>query len=228
MGTSVARMYATIYFSYHEEKNPTPRVWTQHSISLSIYQRCLHDPDSDAWKSCKTQQCIKLLWSRRKLITMGNFEPLKEYNLSRFASSNRQKNKKNYFMHVRETIGPALVDSLKFSPFSQRPGQLRQFWLQVTEEEDFILFTRKLLRFLREPGYSFEEIKLIFLIAAENLDIPQAKQQKAGTNDGTSGLFPPTVPPVPNTKTSNTRNIQKRICGNAIKMPRKMNQALKS
>lgn len=187
MGTSLACMYATLYFTYHEEQvlcNP------EHEHGILFYVRFIDDvfliqkqyPGSHArlehafnnfgqpgkrlkWTTDGPKTSVTFLDLNLKLVdgrvTWSTF--VKPMNLHLYIPS--------FSAHA-----PSMKKGLIF-------GMIRRFWLQNPNEQDFIKFARLFYRHLKARGYNEQELQDLFLEASTKLDNPSLGKEQSNSAD---------------------------------------------
>jgi hypothetical protein len=187
MGTSVACMYATIYFSYHEETRLcNPEV----GHGIIFYCRFIDDvfliqrqyPGSHArlvndfnsfgpkgrsleWLSSGPKTKVTFLDLSLTLVN-GQVE----------ASTYEKPLNLHLYIPAFSAHSPNMIRGLVF-------GMLRRFWLQNAHAEDYIRLTKAFFGYLIERGYSREQLRTLFVEAAQKLEEPVLP--KCSNRDGT-------------------------------------------
>ena len=183
MGTLVACIYATIYFSYYEE---TTLLVPTANLQLLYYRRFINDAFSIMNCSDPT--------TYPRLATL--FNQFGEDPSRCLHWKTEPPSRKAIFLDLAIEIGPSGMISTKtyqkpmnlhlFVPaHSAHPlgsikglvySQLRRFWLQNTYVEDFTSQTAKFFHQLELRGHESDVLRTLFLAAATRLDTTERHQ----------------------------------------------------
>jgi hypothetical protein len=178
MGTSVACVYATIYYSYHEETKLLPT----YQSSLLYYRRFIDDiigiwippdPTDSQWTAFNADLSFGLLrWETEALAHAVNF-------LDLTISVNH-----DYKLTTR-TFQKAMNLYLYLCPSSSHPpsvmkgliyGSVRRFWLQNSNPTDYRRVLQEFFSHLRARGHTKEKLMPLFLEAAGHVDSKQKEK----------------------------------------------------
>jgi hypothetical protein len=188
MGTSVACIYATIYYSYHEETHILPT----YNPFLRYYRRFIDDvlgiwippPHNDTaaattWSAFKASLTFGILeWETEDLAHSVNFLDL---TISIGI---------DYRLHTR-TFQKAMNLYLYLCPSSSHPpgvlkglifGSIRRFWLQNSAPEDYQNVVRDFFLHLCARGHNPEQLRPLFNQAAERVDSTQLNKPLRAPN----------------------------------------------
>jgi hypothetical protein len=192
MGTSVACVYATIYYSQHEEMEILNS--ERNDLGIIFYRRFIDDafivmltrdrPD----RYQQLQQTMnsfgeegrRLEWTSEPPSTTVDFLDL----TIRIGDDRRIKTKTfqkemNLFLYIPaiSSHAPSVLQGLIF-------GQLRRFWLQNSDPDDYVHCTNAFYHQLLARGHDDVTIRDLFQLAAGRLDQP--KTLTPATRDGTT------------------------------------------
>jgi hypothetical protein len=184
MGTSVACVYATIYYSYHEETTILPN----YKSSLLYYRRFIDDvlaiwippPNSSTTSADSTWQQFKqdltfgtLEWETEDLAQSVNFLDLTIYvnNEHRLRTRTFQKSMNLYlYLCPSSAHPPGVLKGLIF-------GSVRRFWLQNSDPNDYTKVIQDLYEHLCSRGHTPEKLDPLFHEAAATVDSKQQQNQ---------------------------------------------------
>jgi hypothetical protein len=173
MGTSMACMYATIYYSYQEETAILPK---KDKLGLLFYKRFIDDgfiiqlmtPGAHArlvniFNSFR-EKGKWLEWTTTKPLTTADFLDLGLYIKDGFIHSRTYEKAMNLHLYIprHSAHSPSVLKSLIH-------GQLRRFWLQNSNKDDYVNSAYRFLNHLVNRGYDQEELKPHFLEASDKL-----------------------------------------------------------
>jgi hypothetical protein len=173
MGTSVACVYATIYYSYHEETTILPR----YESSLRYYRRFIDDilaiwippqenPD-EVWTTFKSDLSFGLLrWETEDLSTSVNFLDLTIAFKPDYSLSTRTFQKAmNLYLYLcpSSSHSPGVWKGLIY-------GSIRRFWLQNSDPIDYRNVVSAFFRQLCDRGHDPEKIAPLFIEGANSVD----------------------------------------------------------
>jgi hypothetical protein len=174
MGTSMACMYATIYYSYHEETAIIPKkdelgiVFFRRFIddgfviqlmTPGVHARLVHIFNSFGEKGKRLQ------WTSTSPSNTVNFLDLGLYiDKDGFIKSRTYEKAMNLHLYIphHSAHSPSVLKSLIH-------GQLRRFWLQNSNKNDYVVFVYRFLNHLVNRGYDRDELKPLFLEASDKL-----------------------------------------------------------
>lgn len=192
MGTSVACMYATIYFSYHEE-NRIFRPGNPHKILL--YARFIDDGFLIQRQLPGNHACfvndMNNFGPKGRRLTWDSSGPQRAtvfLDLSLRIAANGQ-------LHVSTYIKPLNLH-LYIPAFSAHApsvnrgmiyGMLRRYWLQNTSKDDFTRLARDFYHHLQARGHDAEYLQQEFLRTADQLD--KAEMPKSNRDSDGNLLF---------------------------------------
>jgi hypothetical protein len=173
MGTSVACVYATIYYSYHEETTLIPR----YQSSLRYYRRFIDDvlaiwiPPQEAphkiWTEFKSDLSFGLLrWETEDLSTSVNFLDLTiAFKPDHSLSTRTFQKEMNLYLYLCPSSShpPGVWKGLIF-------GSLRRFWLQNSDPIDYRNVVSAFFRQLCDRGHDPEKIAPLFIEGANSVD----------------------------------------------------------
>jgi hypothetical protein len=177
MGTSVACIYATIYYSYHEETHILPTYKTL----LRYYRRFIDDilgiwtppPNTDAdtaWLAFKASLTFGILqWETKNLAHSVNFLDLTisighDYRLR---TRTFQKAMNLYlYLCPSSSHPPGVLKGLIF-------GSVRRFWLQNSDNADYQRVIFEFYQHLCARGHKMEQLCPLFNKAAKRVDSTQ-------------------------------------------------------
>ena len=196
MGSNLAVMYATIYYSYHEETCIIPTL----QQGLFLYGRLVDDAamvlDSAKLPEGVTKQ--NLVAYLTELMQFGDLEwevepPSQGFN---FLDLKVQLTTTGT-MATRTFIKPMNLH-LFIPPKSAHPkgvlkslifGNLNRFWIQNTEPSDYVSTTAAFHQHLLNRGYTPEELDPLFLEAADNIDRRQNTALATHTRTSANSIF---------------------------------------
>jgi len=180
MGTSLACVYATIYYSYLEETELLPKF--QSPSGLLLYGRLIDDAvlvlDSSKLPNGmtlhnstpfleKTMAFGDLRWEAEPLLKEVNFLDL------------TIRIQPDGSIATRTYVKPAMNLHLYIPPRSAHPqgvlkslvyGNLQRYWIQNSTTDDYIAVASAFFGHLLKRGYSIEELQPIFQDAAAVID----------------------------------------------------------
>jgi hypothetical protein len=178
MGTSVACIYATIYYSFHEET----KLLTTYQSSLLYYRRFIDDvlgiwtptdPDDSKWPAFKADLSFGLLrWETEDLAYSVNFLDLtisidRDYKLT---TRTFQKAMNLYlYLCPSSSHPPSVMKGLVY-------GSVRRFWLQNSNPNDYRNVIYAFFTHLRARGHTTEKLLPLFLEAANHVDSNQKEK----------------------------------------------------
>jgi hypothetical protein len=178
MGTSVACVYATIYYSQHEEMSILNA--EHNDLGIIFYRRFIDDafiiqrsrdrPDRYdlLHQTMNSFGEDGLEWTSEPPSTQVDFLDLTILigNDRRISTKTFQK-EMNLFLYIPpiSSHSPSVLNGLIF-------GQLRRFWLQNSHTSDFIHCTHAFFNHLLARGHDSINIRRLFLLAAARLDLP--------------------------------------------------------
>jgi len=175
MGTSLACMYATIYFSYWEE---TCILKNKEKHGLVFYRRYIDDgyciqlqtPGAhagllEAFNSFG-EKGKRLEWTSTAPSMSVNFLDLDLTIENGYIKSRTFVKPMNLFLFIpsHSAHSPSVLKSLIH-------GQLRRFWQQNSDKNDYVKFVNSFLSQLVNRGHDREKLIPLFLDAADKLDI---------------------------------------------------------
>jgi len=179
MGTSLACVYATIYYSYHEETSLTPEL--NSTSCLLLYGRLIDDAvlvlDSSKLPTGMTlsnptqflEQAMAfgdLQWEAEPLRREVNFLDL-NIRIQTDGSIETKTYVKPMNLHLyippRSAHPKGVLKSLVY-------GNLQRYWIQNSNTNDYIAVASALFGHLLNRGYSQAELQPIFLDAANAID----------------------------------------------------------
>jgi hypothetical protein len=180
MGTSVACMYATIYFSYHEETGILVPTTLQGEGKLLLYKRFIDDAII-IFTAVRRHFCHQLFLDKMndfgeqgKRLVWEATKPGKSVDFmdltitlqpdGRITTATYQK-PMNLYLYLPPTSAhsPALQQSIIYSA-------LKRMRIQNSSSEDFIRFTALFYKRLRARGHTDEILSRQFAAAAKMLD----------------------------------------------------------
>jgi hypothetical protein len=176
MGTSVACVYATIYYSYHEETCLLPKYGTD---PILFYRRFIDDvlsiwlvPPMDGaalWNNFTSDmdQFGSLNWEAEPLSHSVNFLDLTiEITPNGDIKTKTFQKTMNLYLYLCPSSAhpPGVLKGLIF-------GALRRYWRQNSDTADYRHMVTKLFGHLRDRGHLEEDISPIFHEAARRLDL---------------------------------------------------------
>jgi hypothetical protein len=180
MGTSVACIYATIYYSYHEETH----ILSTYRSPLRYYRRFIDDilgiwippPNSNAettWLAFKSSLSFGILsWETEDLAHSVDFLDLTisigpDYRLK---TRTFQKAMNLYlYLCPSSSHPPGVLKGLIF-------GSVRRFWLQNSDHEDYQNVIQDFFHHLCARGHNPDQLRPLFNEAADRVDSNQLKQ----------------------------------------------------
>jgi hypothetical protein len=175
MGTSVACVYATIYYSYHEETrllpkySPTPILFYRRFID-DVFSIWLVPPigGTTLWNEFTTEMNNfgSLKWEAEPLSKTVNFLDLtiEITNDGEIKTKTFQKAMNLYlYLCPSSAHPPGVLKGLIF-------GSLQRYWRQNSATTDYQHMVHKLYDHLRDRGHREEDITPIFHEAARRLD----------------------------------------------------------
>jgi hypothetical protein len=175
MGTLVACIYATIYYSYHKETRLLPT----YRSSLLYYRRFIDDiigiwipSDSDdfQWAAFKADLDFGLLrWETEELAHSVNFLDLtiSVGTDSKLTTRTFQKAMNLYlYLCPSSSHPPGVMKGLIY-------GSVRRFWLQNSNPDDYRQVIKAFFTHLRAQGHTREKLIPLFLEAADHVDSQQ-------------------------------------------------------
>ena len=186
MGTSVACMWATIYYSYHEETQILNK--SVRDLRIFFYRRLIDDafiihvpaPGSYAVLQYTMNnfgyEGRRLEWEASPLARDAIFLDLTlSIQDNGKVKSTTYVKLMNLHLYIPATSAhpPGLLKSLVC-------GQLLRFWKQNSLTSDYIKFTKAFFEHLVNRGYDRETLKEHFSKAAERLD---SKREKTKSNE---------------------------------------------
>ena len=171
MGTSVACMYATMYYALHERFSILPA----HGQSLLYYKRFIDDvlgvwigTDTDWYRLHDTMDAFgSLRWDLSKRTRHAIFLDLNvriDPASQRIWTSTYQK-PLNLFLYIppRSAHPPGVLKSTIY-------GNLRRFHRQNTKPKDFIQVAREFAEHLVDRGHDRDNVEALFREAAATFD----------------------------------------------------------
>ncbi len=188
MGTSCTCAYATLYWAYMERKFIIPK-WEQKLLLLCRFI----DEKFGIWLGTRDEfnsfiieinSYCQLQWTSEKTSTSVNF-----LDLTISIGKNRSV--------TTETFQKPINLHLYISPHSAHPpevlksivyGNLRRYWLQNTNVEDYVSITKQFASHLIARGYNPNKIYDLFIQAANKLDKLIAAKQH---NDNSDTIYLP-------------------------------------
>jgi hypothetical protein len=197
MGTSVACIYATIYYSYHEETMILPT----YRSSLLYYRRFIDDvlaiwipplnstPETAdaAWLKFKADLTFGILtWETEDLALSVNFLDLTIYITpdQRLRTRTFQKAMNLYlYLCPSSAHPPGVLKGLIF-------GSVRRFWFQNSDPDDYCQVIQDLYQHLCSRGHTPEKLDPLFHEAAAKVDSIQPKSTRAQTSIAKPGARP--------------------------------------
>ena len=180
-------MFATIYYSYHEETRLCSRE-VDHGILL--YRRYIDDvfvlqkqiPGSHA-RFLNDMNSFGPLGRRLEWISSGPSEEVTFLDLNLRIQNGIVKvrtHEKPLNLHLyipaHSAHSPSIAKSLIY-------GQLRRFWLQNSETEDYKRFVGNFFNYLVDRGYDREILKPLFLEASLKLTENPALKSNASDEE---------------------------------------------
>ena len=184
MGTSVACMYATIYFSYHEETRICNKEVIDHE--LLIYRRFIDDGFAIQLRTPGSYERLlsdfnnygpkdrQLRWTSpgqsKEAVFLDLALKIESDGRIRVTTYEKPMNL-HLYIPAHSAHSPSVSKSLIF-------GMIRRFWLQNTRVEDFIKFAQNFYSHLIDRGYDGDFLNEQFQKSAErleNLSSPKAK-----------------------------------------------------
>jgi hypothetical protein len=199
MGTSVACMYATVYYSYHEETKISPLPSQFRHVRILLNKRFIDDAyflvTTHDVKACKheledTMNDFKgatgkgLEWEVSDLSKSVDFLDLTLTidEAGRITSKTYQKEMNLYLYIPHISAHPSSV----FDSFIE--GQIRRYWLQNTHHGDFINIIGLFFDRLLQRGYPFDETAAKFRRVCKAIDenppsLPSPKREEAIAKD---------------------------------------------
>lgn len=176
MGTSSACMYATIYFSYHEETEILP---PGKNRGILFYRRLIDDAFIIQLSSHKKEKYNDLVQALNNFGDDGSrlqwevSQPAKHavfLDLNLTIQDNGTIHTSTYvkpmnlhlYIPAHSAHSPGVLKSLIF-------GQLLRFWKQNSQRKDFIKACHDFYHHLRNRGYHSSTLNEQFLLAAERL-----------------------------------------------------------
>jgi hypothetical protein len=188
MGTSVACVYATIYYSYHEETCLLPKYGTK---PILFYRRFIDDvfsiwltpPMNGAalWTKFTSDmnKFGSLTWEAEPLSRSVNFLDLTiEIKHNGEIKTKTFQKTMNLYLYLCPSSAhpPGVLKGLIY-------GALRRYWRQNSDTTDYQQMAHKLFGHLKDRGHLEEDISPIFHEAARRLDL--------GPNNTVLQLEPP-------------------------------------
>ena len=197
MGTSVACMIATIYFSYHEETRILPRFAHQHVVPLMQLP-----PIRDRMPAFKTPPLLlhaRLIDDAIQIWDLAELPTFQRQDFQQFMRKELQFGildwkvtkpaKQVDFLDLTVTINcrgkiwtktyvKPMCLHLYIPPASAHPpgvlkslifGNLQRFWIQCSRQEDFVAVSKSFFGHLRNRGYSRDTLAEIFQDAIHSL-----------------------------------------------------------
>jgi hypothetical protein len=173
MGTSVACVYATIYYSYHEETTLLPR----YDSSLCFYRRFIDDvlaiwipptehPDV-AWSAFQADLSFGLLrWTTEDPSTSVNFLDLTiSFDPDHSLSTRTFQKAMNLYLYLCPSSShpPGVWKGLIY-------GSIRRFWLQNSDPNDYKTVVSAFFRQLCDRGHDPEKLAPLFIEGANSVD----------------------------------------------------------
>jgi hypothetical protein len=180
MGTSVACIYATIYYSYHEETKILPT----YGSSLLYYKRFIDDvlaiwippPNSSpksanaAWLQFKADLTFGILeWETEDLAQSVDFLDLTiSITSDRKLRTRTFQKAMNLYLYLCPSSAhpPGVLKGLIF-------GSVRRFWLQNSDQRDYQQVIQDLYQHLCSRGHTSEKLDPLFHEAAAKVDSSQ-------------------------------------------------------
>ena len=183
MGTSVAVMYATIYYSLHEETAiaPPPPMLPRLNLLLSkrfiddaIFLLTSDDPAATKATIMETMNNFgppgkQLVWEVSDLSRSINFLDL-TLSITEQGEIKYQTYQKpmNLYLYIpRMSAHPESV----FKSFIQ--SAIQRYWLQNSDPADFQSILKLFFLHLRARGYPQEELKQLFIATCRQIDLKQ-------------------------------------------------------
>jgi hypothetical protein len=175
MGTSVACIYATIYYSYHEETKLLPT----YTSSLLYYRRFIDDiigvwipsdPKNSTWPAFKTDLTFGLLqWETEELAHAVNFLDLTiSVDTDHRLTTRTFQKAMNLYLYLCPSSShpPSVMKGLVY-------GSIRRFWLQNSNPSDYRRVIQEFYNHLRARGHTHEKLLPLFHEAAAHVDSKQ-------------------------------------------------------
>jgi hypothetical protein len=173
MGTSVACVYATIYYSYHEETTLLPK----YNSSLRFYRRFIDDvlaiwipPENrpiETWTAFKTDLSFGLLrWETEALSTSVNFLDLTiSFTPTNSLTTRTFQKTMNLYLYLCPSSShpPGVWKGLIY-------GSIRRFWLQNSDPIDYRNVVSAFFRQLCNRGHDPAKIAPLFIEGAHSVD----------------------------------------------------------
>jgi hypothetical protein len=172
MGTSVACVLATIYYSFHEESTILP---TYGNGGPLLFYRRFIDDGFIIWTPTipyapfdrfKSDLCFgKLTWTADTPSNSVNFLDLTLSISNGFVTSKTYSKEHNLHLYLppRSAHSPGVLKSLIY-------GNLQRYWKQNTHASDYTKMTSDFRQHLIARGHKSEDIDPIFLAAATHID----------------------------------------------------------
>jgi hypothetical protein len=202
MGTSVACMYATVYYSYHEETKinpPSPHfkhvriLLNKRFIDDAYFVVTTHDTQASKIELVETMNDFagatgkSLEWEVSDLAKSVDFLDLTLTidATGRIICKTFQKAMNLYLYIPRMSAHPKSV----FDSFIA--GQIRRYWLQNTLHSDFTIILGLFLERLLQRGYPFDETANRFRQVCADIDanppnLPEPKRIETAAPDATA------------------------------------------
>ena len=183
MGTSVACVYATIYYSFHEESKLLPTYQTSGG-PLLFYKRFIDDtfliwiptiPYAPLESFLQDLPFGKLTWTADPPSNSVNFLDLTLSISNGTIASKTYVKDHNLHLYLPPTSAhaPGVLKSLIF-------GNLQRYWKQNTSATDYTKMALDFRHHLLARGHSPEVIDNIFMEAASHIDKTPAHPQSSG------------------------------------------------
>jgi hypothetical protein len=188
MGTSVACVYATIYFSFHEEtcllthKHLKPFFYRRFIDDALVIQLnatpAKHTSFMNAMASFSDGKNKSLQWTSTPLSDTVDFLDLTltiDPTTRRITSNTYQKPMNlHLYLPANSAHPPSVLKGLIY-------GNVRRFWIQNSEKSKYREMISNFFIHLRNRGHDAEELQELFLTAARKLS--KNKQLKASINE---------------------------------------------
>jgi hypothetical protein len=198
MGTSMACMYATIYFSFHEETAILPfkadhgimfyRRFIDDGLCIQLQSPGAHARLVNIFNSFG-ERGKRLQWTSTAPSLSVNFLDLDLYIKDGFIKSRTFEKPMNLHLFIPSSSAHS-TSVLK----GLIHGQLRRFWLQNSNKNDYVKFVYNFLNHLENRGHNREELRPLFLEAADKLNFPNLldkclARKKKNTRDDSLVFF---------------------------------------
>lgn len=193
MGTSVACVYATIYYSQHEELSLLDP--TKHDLGIMFYRRFIDDafiimlvrdrPD----RYPHLRQTLNSFGEEGRRLEWTSDPPSKTVNFldltiqigdDRRISTKTFQKAMNLFLYI-----PPVSSHSNCVLYGLIFGQLRRFWLQNSLTDDYIHCARAFQNHLLARGHDSDNIQSLFRLAAAQFDQPSRLEPATPTGPTT-------------------------------------------